>query len=565
MKIATKLMAVMLLVSLLPLAICGCAILQELSGLKDDLRSYMSEHLAEHAEHNLEQKSSAMAHAIVTEIKLRRNTVMAVAECPETRNLLIQMQNSGHADTDDVSDHFLDMYNDDPDIDMIRLFYKDGTIVTGTGYGGADVSDYAGERAWFLYAMNPRVTPANSCYISPIQISERTKTPVIRYAVPIDIDGSRLGVFVVNFDPGAVIDPILSPGFEHSGFVMLVDTGYKNTEGTAFPGRTTILGRSDHNGTWYISEDTDAADVIKPSQLSKDAGVLTYNRDGTQHIASYARVDMPDRNWYVVSTIPETEFHESYMEISRAIDHQVSNTKAIISWIGIFAIAIVAIFAIFISGTVATPIRDLADAAEKIGRGNFDIDLEIETDDEFGALSTSFNAMAGQLKDAKVQEGMYQQNLEKQIEERTNKLQESEDYLKELVEKLRISQEELSAPVIQIWDKVLALPLIGLVDEHRINTIMETLLTRITETQSDIVILDVTGVHDIDTYVTNQLLRIVRAAKLLGATCIITGVKPESAQVLVGLGIDMSEMVTRRTLQDGLQYALKIVRGLTRE
>jgi len=87
-----------------------------------------------------------------------------------------------------------------------------------------------------------------------------------------------------------------------------------------------------------------------------------------------------------------------------------------------------------------------------------------------------------------------------------------------------------------------------MIDENRISTIMETLLNEITRTQSDVVILDVTGVHEIDTYVTNQLIKIVSAAQLLGATCIVTGVRPESAHTLVELGIDMSELVTRRTL-----------------
>ncbi len=105
---------------------------------------------------------------------------------------------------------------------------------------------------------------------------------------------------------------------------------------------------------------------------------------------------------------------------------------------------------------------------------------------------------------------------------------------------------------------ILALPLIGMIDEHRVATIMETLLSKITGTQSDVVILDVTGVHEIDTYVTGQLIRIVRAVRLLGATCIVTGVRPESAHALVELGVDTSELVTRRTLQDGLRYAQKL-------
>ncbi len=147
----------------------------------------------------------------------------------------------------------------------------------------------------------------------------------------------------------------------------------------------------------------------------------------------------------------------------------------------------------------------------------------------------------------------YARKLEEEIAERKH----LEEQLKDTVEKLRTNQQELSTPVVQIWDRVLALPLIGVVDSHRAQNIMETLLRRIVETQSEMVILDITGVSSIDTQVANHLIKIIRAAKLLGAECVITGIRPKVAQTMIQLGLDMESFPTRRNLRDGLIYGLK--------
>jgi anti-anti-sigma factor len=134
---------------------------------------------------------------------------------------------------------------------------------------------------------------------------------------------------------------------------------------------------------------------------------------------------------------------------------------------------------------------------------------------------------------------------------------EADEKLKDLVEKLRLSQEALSTPVVQIWDKVLALPLIGVIDDHRAQRIMEVLLDKIVNTRSEVVIIDVTGVASIDTHVTNHLVQTIESVSLLGAQCVLTGIQPDVAQVLIGLGVDLSKMLVKRDMQDGLKWALQ--------
>jgi rsbT co-antagonist protein RsbR len=116
---------------------------------------------------------------------------------------------------------------------------------------------------------------------------------------------------------------------------------------------------------------------------------------------------------------------------------------------------------------------------------------------------------------------------------------------------------ELSTPVVTLWEGVLALPLIGTLDSVRTQVVMENLLQRIVETGSLIAILDITGVPTVDTLVAQHLLKTVAAARLMGADCIISGIRPQIAQTIVHLGVDLHSVTTKATLADAFAVALK--------
>ncbi len=117
--------------------------------------------------------------------------------------------------------------------------------------------------------------------------------------------------------------------------------------------------------------------------------------------------------------------------------------------------------------------------------------------------------------------------------------------------------DQIAVPVIQVWESILLLPLIGLIDSHRAVRVLESLLESITHYAAQVVILDITGVPVVDTSVAGYLVRAVQAAQLLGCQSILVGISPEIAQTLVGLDIDFSKITTRASLQSGLEYALK--------
>jgi rsbT co-antagonist protein RsbR len=116
---------------------------------------------------------------------------------------------------------------------------------------------------------------------------------------------------------------------------------------------------------------------------------------------------------------------------------------------------------------------------------------------------------------------------------------------------------ELSTPVVKLWDGVLAVPMIGTLDSSRTQLVMESLLQRIVDTGSELAIIDITGVPTVDTLVAQHLLKTVTAIRLMGADCIISGVRPQIAQTIVHLGIDLQGITTKASLADALALALK--------
>ena len=145
------------------------------------------------------------------------------------------------------------------------------------------------------------------------------------------------------------------------------------------------------------------------------------------------------------------------------------------------------------------------------------------------------------------------------LEERNRELIESEREKSVLVERLRVAVDELSTPILEVWDDVLALPVIGLLDSRRAAQIMERLLDAIVHKQSSYVIIDVTGVEVIDSKTAEYFTKLVRAVELLGARCVLTGIRPAVGQTLLGLGLELGTVRTLRNLKHALRATLKLV------
>ncbi len=130
----------------------------------------------------------------------------------------------------------------------------------------------------------------------------------------------------------------------------------------------------------------------------------------------------------------------------------------------------------------------------------------------------------------------------------------------ELVHRQQQELLELSTPVVRLWDNILALPLIGTLDSARTQIVMQNLLEAVASYGAAMAIIDITGVPTVDTLVAQHLLKTVAAARLMGADCIISGIRPQIAQTIIHLGVDLSDVVTKATLADAFQLALRKLR-----
>ena len=148
----------------------------------------------------------------------------------------------------------------------------------------------------------------------------------------------------------------------------------------------------------------------------------------------------------------------------------------------------------------------------------------------------------------------------RQLEEMLSLTQAQARRLEEALDTIRNQQRsiaELSTPILQLWDDVLAMPIIGVVDTRRSLDIMEKLLLEVASRQSRFVILDITGVEVVDTKTADHFIKVTQAARLLGANCIVSGIRPAVAQTLVEIGVDMSALETVSTMKDALRECLR--------
>lgn len=143
------------------------------------------------------------------------------------------------------------------------------------------------------------------------------------------------------------------------------------------------------------------------------------------------------------------------------------------------------------------------------------------------------------------------------------------EYILDITERVRQEQKlreqsrtimEISTPAIKLWDRIVVLPVVGVVDSVRAQQMMNTMLQKISETSSKVIILDIQGVAAVDTAVANHLIKIAKATKLMGCRCIISGISPAVAQTLVQLGIDLGEITTNSTLEDALSDAFTLLK-----
>ena len=191
----------------------------------------------------------------------------------------------------------------------------------------------------------------------------------------------------------------------------------------------------------------------------------------------------------------------------------------------------------------------IEDVLASVAAGDMDARIRSDIEDDLSGIEAAIDLLINDLTD----ELRQREKMQKELETKLSKIQEQQKTIVQQQEDLL----ELSSPVSKVWDNILILPVIGTLDSQRTQIMMENLLQKIVDTGCTISILDITGVPTVDTQVANHLLKTVTSARLLGAECIISGISPAIAQTIVHLGIDLSVIRTKATLQDAMIYAMK--------
>jgi rsbT co-antagonist protein RsbR len=150
-----------------------------------------------------------------------------------------------------------------------------------------------------------------------------------------------------------------------------------------------------------------------------------------------------------------------------------------------------------------------------------------------------------------------ERRLEQELRTRNEELAASEEAKTVLIERLRYSIDELSNPILEIWDDVLVMPIIGMIDSRRTTDMVQRLLSEVTRTQASFVIIDLTGVEIVDTKTADHLMKLMRKVEVVGARCVLTGIRAAVAETLVDIGVDFGRITTLRNLKHGLREALR--------
>ena len=153
-----------------------------------------------------------------------------------------------------------------------------------------------------------------------------------------------------------------------------------------------------------------------------------------------------------------------------------------------------------------------------------------------------------------------QRALEREVLARNDELAASEEAKTQLIERLRYSIDELSNPILEVWDDVLVMPIVGVVDSRRTADMVQRLLTEVARSQASFVIVDLTGVEVVDTRTADHLMKLIRKVEIVGARCVLTGIRPAVAETLVDIGVDFGRITTLRNLKHGLREALRAAR-----
>jgi rsbT co-antagonist protein RsbR len=196
-------------------------------------------------------------------------------------------------------------------------------------------------------------------------------------------------------------------------------------------------------------------------------------------------------------------------------------------------------------------IADVLLILSDVATGDFSARLDVGLPDThpLGALCGGINEMISALQAEQQRNAQYRRELEEKIA---------------TIEQQRTAIRELSTPVMEVWDGILCLPIVGIMDSTRSADMTDALLRAVVATRARCTIIDITGIEVMDTHTADHFIRMAKAVRLLGAECVLTGINPQIAQTVIHMGLDMADLVSHRSLRDALMHFINRRQSATR-
>jgi anti-anti-sigma factor len=411
-------------------------------------------------------------------------------------------------------------------LEIVRLDAR-GALVAMAAQQSAVLANLftVAQSVWF------REAAAGTPYLSDVQLSAQSE-PYLIVATPAADGGvvaARLRLTVLESLVGAV-------GFGVAGQTYVVNQA---GQVIAHPDSQLVLANTSLGGRPELDL-TPLADGVM--------GARRYINIQGQSVFGVTTA-LPASDWLLIN------------EVSELAATALSRTALSVFGLGmlLFGLLLLGVGAVGLDRLILRPIERLRAGAAQIARGDRDYRLAVARRDEVGQVAEAFNEMAQAIQAREQDLERLAASLEQTVSSRTAELRREVDErarLQEETERQAFVLRAMSTPVIPINEQTLVMPLIGALDSSRIVQIRETLLQAIERSNTRVAILDVTGVPVIDSQMAGALIATSQAVRLLGAVAVLTGIRPEIAQSLVALGVDLTTLVTRSTLQSGIAYAL---------
>jgi len=391
----------------------------------------------------------------------------------------------------------------------------------------------------FLAPASPENNPARKIVWTKTYFDQVSKLLVVSVTAPV-YDGDRyLGVSGHDLPLTQLLERTMSDHLEGNENILVRDDGFL----IAHSGKIAQLAETRGGLDVMKSNDEALKGIFRvASRVEKPVAVVD-SEDGKNYLG-VTRISGP--NWFLISVYPKALLQETAWSTARFI---------LLG--GIISLVVeLALFYHLLRTRVTAPLGDLRRAIAKVTTGERTIELDTTRDDELGELAASFQTMAQAIDEREGAQKKAEDAILVLNQELTLNLEREKERNDRLVA-LQKEVDDLSTPILEVAKNVLALPIIGVIDSPRGQKIMERLLATVASKRARFVILDVTGTHDIDGPALEQLLKVIAAIRLLGARCVLTGVRPAIARAMISLGANLASVETVHSLGQALEMVTK--------